>query len=188
MEGRTWPTRRSTRWIWRHVRVVGVTAGDAGDTPEALGAELLLGFAASAAACLHRSDSESLCSLRQATIRPPPGCTPAHSFCASCAQAARIAASVGGSSASADCAAVAAPTRSSTLKLLIANLASKYRSENRVQHKRIAKYCIRSVNEVGSAWTWQWLRASWACSGRILPSETEPRGPRGQPGILSTSS
>src|SRR5471032_3057315 len=49
--------------------------------------------AARPAACLHRSDSESLCSLRQATIRPPPGCTPAHSFCASCAQAARIAAS-----------------------------------------------------------------------------------------------
>jgi hypothetical protein len=64
---------------------------EAGDT---LGAEILLGFAASAAACLHRSDSESLCSLRQATIRPPPGCTPAHSFCASSAQAARIAASV----------------------------------------------------------------------------------------------
>src|SRR5580693_7479688 len=32
---------------------------EAGDTLEALGAELLLGFAASAAACLHRSDSES---------------------------------------------------------------------------------------------------------------------------------
>src|SRR5450755_829267 len=59
----------------------------------ALGAELLLGFAGSPAACLHRSDSASLCSLRQAPIRPPPGCTPAHSFCASSAQAARIAAS-----------------------------------------------------------------------------------------------
>src|ERR1700687_2112703 len=35
---------------------------EAGDTLEALGAELLLGFAACAAACLHRSDSESLCS------------------------------------------------------------------------------------------------------------------------------
>src|SRR6266704_1432954 len=49
----------------------------------ALGAELLLGFAARPAACLHPSDSESLCCLRQATIRPPPGCTPAHNFCAS---------------------------------------------------------------------------------------------------------
>ena len=61
----------------------------------ALGAELLLGFAARPAACLHRSDSESLCSLRQPTIRPPPGCTSAHRFYASSAQAARIAASDG---------------------------------------------------------------------------------------------
>src|SRR5580700_2117264 len=51
------------------------------------GAELPLVFAARPAACLHRSDSESLCSLRQATIRPPPGCTPGHSFCASSAPA-----------------------------------------------------------------------------------------------------
>ena len=66
-----------------------------GNPPAAPGAELLPGFAARPAACLHRSDSESLCSLRQATIRPPPGCTPAHSLCASSAQAARIAASDG---------------------------------------------------------------------------------------------
>jgi hypothetical protein len=66
---------------------------EAGDALEALGAELLLGLAANPAAFLHRSDSESLCSLRQATIRPPPCCTPAHSLCASWAQAARIAAS-----------------------------------------------------------------------------------------------
>src|ERR1700690_603847 len=59
----------------------------------ALVAASLLGFEARPAACLHRSDSASLCSLRQATIRPPPGCTPAHSVCASSAQAARIAAS-----------------------------------------------------------------------------------------------
>ena len=75
----------------------------AGNALEALGAEPLLGFAACAAACLHPSDSASLCSLRQATIRPPPCCTPAHSLCASWAQAARIAAR--GSSASADPAA-----------------------------------------------------------------------------------
>src|SRR5450755_856185 len=68
---------------------------EVGDALEALGAVLVVGFAGSPAACLHRSDRESLCSLRQATIRPPPGCTPAHSFCASSAQAARIAASVG---------------------------------------------------------------------------------------------
>src|SRR5882672_3710719 len=49
----------------------------AGELP-ALGAELLLGFAATPAACLHRSDNASACSLRQATMRPPPGCTPAH--------------------------------------------------------------------------------------------------------------
>src|SRR5258707_1991928 len=61
----------------------------------ALDAELLLGFAASPAACLHRSDSESLCSLRQATIRPPPGCTPAHSFCTSDAHAVRASESCG---------------------------------------------------------------------------------------------
>jgi hypothetical protein len=34
------------------------------------GTELLLGFVGTPAACLHPSDSESLCSLRQATIRP----------------------------------------------------------------------------------------------------------------------
>jgi hypothetical protein len=51
-----------------------------GNPLAALGAALLLGFAARPEACLHRSDSEFLCSLRQATIRPPPGCTPAHSF------------------------------------------------------------------------------------------------------------
>ena len=113
----------------------GTLTPEAGDTPEALGAELLPGFVASPAACLHRSDSESLCSLRQATIRPPPGCTPAHSFCASSAQAARIAASVGGALASADCFAAAAQKTSSTLKLLIANLASNYRSKHRVQDK-----------------------------------------------------
>src|SRR5450631_3263666 len=66
-----------------------------GNPPAVLGAKLLLGFAVIPAACLHRSDSESLCSLRQATIRPPPDCTPAHSFCSSSAQAARIAASDG---------------------------------------------------------------------------------------------
>src|SRR5580704_9781518 len=54
-------------------------------------AELLPGVAGRPAACLHRSDSESLWSLRQATMRPPPGCTPAHSFFASSAQAARSA-------------------------------------------------------------------------------------------------
>jgi hypothetical protein len=53
---------------------------EAGDALEPLGAEVLLGFAASPAACLHRSDNESWCALRQATTRPPPGCTPAHSF------------------------------------------------------------------------------------------------------------
>src|ERR1019366_9726980 len=67
-----------------------------GNPMAAPGAELLPGFAGSPAACLQRSDSESLCSLRQATMRPPPGCTPAHSFCASPAQAARIAAADGG--------------------------------------------------------------------------------------------
>src|SRR5262249_55929713 len=68
----------------------------------ALGAGVLLGFAASPAACLHRSDSESLCSLRHATILPPPGCTVAQNFCASSAQATRMDAS--GSLDCADCA------------------------------------------------------------------------------------
>src|SRR6267154_2647929 len=61
--------------------------GFAGESA-ALGAELPLGFAGRPAACLHRSDNESLCSFRQATIRPPPGCTVAQNFCASSAQAA----------------------------------------------------------------------------------------------------
>jgi hypothetical protein len=42
---------------------------ETGDTLEELGAELLLGFAVSPAACLHRSDSESLCSLRHGTCQ-----------------------------------------------------------------------------------------------------------------------
>src|SRR5262249_20159613 len=62
-------------------------------------------LAASPAACLHRSDKASWCSLRQATIRPPPGCTPAQSFFASSPQAARTTASW--SLDCADCAAVA---------------------------------------------------------------------------------
>ena len=66
-----------------------------GDSLEALGAELLPEFVARPAACLHRSDRESLCSLRQVTILPPPGWTPAHSFRASSAQALRIASSDG---------------------------------------------------------------------------------------------
>src|SRR6478672_13775127 len=63
--------------------VAGETAASDGDPVAALGAGLLPGFAASPAACLHRSDSESLCSLRQVTILPPPGCTPSHNFRAS---------------------------------------------------------------------------------------------------------
>ena len=66
-----------------------------GDSLEALGAELLPEFVARPAACLHRSDRESLCSLRQVTILPPPGWTPAHSFRALSAQALRIASSDG---------------------------------------------------------------------------------------------
>src|ERR1700739_1680798 len=69
-------------------RVPAAEPGGGAGEPSELGAELLLGFTVSPAACLHRSDSESLCPLRQATIRPPPGCTPAHSFFASSAQAA----------------------------------------------------------------------------------------------------
>src|ERR1700751_6076842 len=53
-------------------------AGDAlgaDDAPAALGAGPLLGFkGGSPAACLHPLDNWSLCSLRQATILPPPGC------------------------------------------------------------------------------------------------------------------
>src|SRR5450432_3911474 len=76
--------------------MLGAAAAALGAAAAALGAGLLLlGFVGRPAACLHPSDRASLCSLRQATIRPPPGCTPAHSFCASPAQAARIAASVG---------------------------------------------------------------------------------------------
>src|SRR5271165_566020 len=77
--------------------LLGALAGPADVAGELAvpGAELAPGFAARPAACLHPSDSESLCSLRQATMRPPPGCTPAHSFWASSAQAARIAASDG---------------------------------------------------------------------------------------------
>jgi hypothetical protein len=116
---------------------------EAGGTIGALGAELLLGFAGSPAACLHRSDSESLCSLRQATIRPPPGCTPAHSFCASSAQAARIAAS--GSCAGADCAAAAAQTTSVSVKLLIANLASVPIKKSRSAQAQLLK-SIRYVH------------------------------------------
>src|SRR5580704_17414033 len=58
----------------------GASAPTDGNPSAAPGAELLPGFTAMPAACLHRSDSASWCSLRQATMRPPPGCTPAHSF------------------------------------------------------------------------------------------------------------
>src|SRR5580700_2709241 len=64
-------------------------AGEAG----APGAAPLFDFGGRPAACLHLSDSDSLCSLRQARIRPPPDCTFAQNFCASSAHALRIAAS-----------------------------------------------------------------------------------------------
>ena len=54
-----------------------------------------VGLTGRPAAFLQLSDSASLCSLRQATTRPPPGCTPAHSLCASSPQAARRSASDG---------------------------------------------------------------------------------------------
>jgi hypothetical protein len=60
---------------WGGVVTPAACLPEAGDALEELGAELLLPFAVSPAACLHRSDSESLCSLRQAMIRPPPGRT-----------------------------------------------------------------------------------------------------------------
>src|ERR1700740_1414372 len=96
---------------------LGAAAGAGGvdGEPAPPGAELLLGVGGRPAACLHLSDSESLCSLRQATIRPPPGCTVAQNFCASSAQAARIAAS--GSCPWPDCAALAGKTE----KIVIAS-------------------------------------------------------------------
>src|ERR1035438_643485 len=106
-----------------------------------LGAALLPGFApglvpgfvpgptGSPAALLHPSDRASLCCAKQARIRPPPGCTPAHSFCASPAQAATSVC------ADADCAAVTAQMTSSRVKLFTANLVSGCRSKNRVQDK-----------------------------------------------------
>src|SRR5579862_5948772 len=56
-----------------------VPGGVAGEPADA-GAELLFALAGRPAACLQPSDNESLWSLRQATIRPPPGCTVPHSF------------------------------------------------------------------------------------------------------------
>ncbi len=106
-----------------------------------LGAALLPGFApglvpgfvpgptGSPAALLHPSDRASLCCARQARIRPPPGCTPAHSFCASPAQAATSVC------ADADCAAVAAQITSNSVKLLITNPRFTMPIKNRVQHK-----------------------------------------------------
>src|SRR5580700_2187216 len=54
--------------------------GGEAEGPAEPGAELLFGLGGRPAACLQRSDSESLWSLRQATTRPPPGCTVPHSF------------------------------------------------------------------------------------------------------------
>src|SRR5579863_1307408 len=77
--------------------VLGFATGadDTDGALAALGAATLPVLAVIPAAFLHRSESESLCSLRQATMRPPPGCTPAQSFCASPAHAARRSASDG---------------------------------------------------------------------------------------------
>jgi hypothetical protein len=93
-----------------------------GNTSAALGAALF-GFTGRPAACLHRSDSASLWSLRQAAIRPPPAGTPTHSLCTSSAQAARIAPSEGWVFACADRMAEAVHITSSSVKLLMANLS-----------------------------------------------------------------
>lgn len=91
--------------------VWGDVLGDAAAEPEP-------GFAASPAAFLQRSERESLCSFRQVRIRPPPGCTPAQSFCASSAQAARSAARLDWSSAQAAFAAMTAQARTKSVKVL----------------------------------------------------------------------
>ena len=67
-------------------------ADDEAEEVSSLDAELPLEPTGKPEAFLHPSDSSSLCSLRQATTRPPPGCTAAQNFLASAVQAARMAA------------------------------------------------------------------------------------------------
>src|ERR1700720_1353297 len=61
-------------------RVPAAEPGGLAGEPAEPGAELPFGLGGRPAACLQRSDNEFLWSLRQATTRPPPGCTVPHSF------------------------------------------------------------------------------------------------------------